>query len=63
MPIATLSDTALLTAYARALESERPDALFRDPYSRQLAGDRGEALATESGAATLCGALGPVNTT
>ncbi len=28
----------------RAWESERPDALFRDPYARRLAGERGEAI-------------------
>ncbi len=28
----------------RAWESERPDALFRDPYARRLAGGRGEAI-------------------
>jgi O-methyltransferase involved in polyketide biosynthesis len=25
------------------MESERPDALFRDPHARRLAGERGEA--------------------
>jgi methyltransferase (TIGR00027 family) len=28
----------------RASESERPDALFCDPYARRLAGERGEAI-------------------
>ncbi len=28
----------------RALESERPDALFRDAFARRLAGPRGEAI-------------------
>ena len=28
----------------RAMESERPDALFRDPYARRLAGPRGEQV-------------------
>jgi methyltransferase (TIGR00027 family) len=28
----------------RALESERPDALFRDPFARRLAGERGAAI-------------------
>jgi methyltransferase (TIGR00027 family) len=27
------------------LESERPDALFRDPFARRLAGERGRAIA------------------
>jgi methyltransferase (TIGR00027 family) len=43
--LADVSDTARWMAYLRALESERPDALFRDPYARQLAGDRGRAIA------------------
>jgi methyltransferase (TIGR00027 family) len=43
--LADVSDTARWVAYLRALESERPDALFRDPYARQLAGDRGRAIA------------------
>jgi methyltransferase (TIGR00027 family) len=28
----------------RAQESERPDALFRDPFARRLAGERGEQI-------------------
>ncbi len=39
-----VSDTALWVAVYRAMESERPDALFRDPYARRLAGQRGEEL-------------------
>ena len=31
-------------ALYRAMESERPDALFRDPYARRLAGERGERI-------------------
>ncbi len=38
----SISDTAHWVAYYRAMESERPDALFRDPYARRLAGERGE---------------------
>ncbi|EFH84195.1 class I SAM-dependent methyltransferase [Ktedonobacter racemifer] len=34
-------DTARLTAYYRALETERPGGLFKDEYARQLAGERG----------------------
>lgn len=41
MSITHISDTALWVACYRALESERPDALFRDPYARRLAGERG----------------------
>lgn len=45
-PIRHISDTALWVAMYRAQESERPDALFRDPYARQLAGDRGMQIST-----------------
>ena len=44
MPIRDISDTARWVAAYRALESERPDALFADPYARRLAGDRGMAI-------------------
>lgn len=43
-PITHVSDTAHWVAMYRAMESERPDALFRDPYARRLAGERGEAI-------------------
>lgn len=39
--ITHISDTALWVACYRALETERPDAIFRDPYARRLAGERG----------------------
>jgi methyltransferase (TIGR00027 family) len=39
--IRNVSDTALWVAAYRALESERPDALFHDPYARELASERG----------------------
>jgi len=42
--ISHVSDTALWVAIYRAMESERPDALFRDPYARTLAGTRGEQI-------------------
>lgn len=42
-----VSDTALLVAMHRARESERPDRVFRDPYARALAGERGERIARE----------------
>ncbi len=41
MPIENVSDTARWVAVYRAMESERPDALFRDPFARQLAGEKG----------------------
>jgi methyltransferase (TIGR00027 family) len=44
-PIQDVSDTARWVAHFRALESERPDALFRDRHARRLAGDRGRIIA------------------
>ena len=43
--VRNISDTALWVAYYRAMESERPDAHFRDPFARALAGERGERIA------------------
>jgi methyltransferase (TIGR00027 family) len=43
--IRNVSDTARLVALDRAVESERPDALFRDPFARRLAGERGARIA------------------
>jgi len=40
-----VSDTARWVAYFRALESERPEPLFRDLHARRLAGDRGRQIA------------------
>ena len=42
--VSHVSDTARWVAVYRAMESERPDAIFRDPYARRLAGERGEAI-------------------
>jgi methyltransferase (TIGR00027 family) len=42
--IRNVSDTALWVAIYRAMESERPDALFNDPYARRLGGERGETI-------------------
>lgn len=39
-----VSDTAYMVAYCRALESGRPDALFRDPLAERLSGARGKAI-------------------
>jgi O-methyltransferase involved in polyketide biosynthesis len=44
-----ISDTALWVALYRARESERPDALFHDPFARRLAGRRGEEIARAMG--------------
>ena len=43
--IRNISDTARWVAVYRARESERPDAVFRDPFARRLAGERGERIA------------------
>src|ERR1700687_2092718 len=40
-----VSDTARWVAYFRALETLRPDALFRDPFAERLAGEHGFHLA------------------
>jgi methyltransferase (TIGR00027 family) len=43
-PITSVSDTAKWVAMYRAMESERPDAIFHDPYARRLAGASGEQI-------------------
>jgi methyltransferase (TIGR00027 family) len=43
--VRNISDTARWVAYFRALESKRPDALFRDPFAERLAGARGVEIA------------------
>lgn len=48
-PINHIADTAFWVAAARARESERPNALFQDPYARLLVGERGEALLKSMG--------------
>jgi methyltransferase (TIGR00027 family) len=39
-----ICETAYLVAMYRAIESERPDALFRDPFARLLASGQGQVL-------------------
>jgi methyltransferase (TIGR00027 family) len=39
-----VSDTALLVAACRALETARADGLVRDPFAERLAGPRGDAI-------------------
>lgn len=46
--IQNVSDTALWVATYRAHESDRPDALFNDPYAARLAGERGHAIAANA---------------
>lgn len=43
--VRNISDTARWVAVYRARETDRGDALFRDPFARRLAGDRGELIA------------------
>lgn len=40
-----VSDTALMIAACRALETAREDGLIRDPFAERLAGERGFAIA------------------
>ena len=42
--IRNVSDTARWVAFYRAMETERKDAIFHDPYARKLAGARGEEI-------------------
>ena len=44
-PIRNISDTARWVAVYRARESQRPDAVFHDPFAERLAGDRGREIA------------------
>ena len=43
--IRNISDTARWVAVYRARETDRPDAVFRDPFARRLVGERGEQIA------------------
>jgi methyltransferase (TIGR00027 family) len=43
-PVRNVSDTARWVAIYRAMESEREDAIFRDPFARRLGGERGEMI-------------------
>jgi methyltransferase (TIGR00027 family) len=43
--VSNVGDTARWVAYFRAKETERPDALFRDPYAARLAGEHGFGIA------------------
>jgi methyltransferase (TIGR00027 family) len=44
--IGHISDTARWVAYYRAMETQRKDALFRDPFAERLAGPEGQAIVT-----------------
>jgi methyltransferase (TIGR00027 family) len=43
--IRNISDTARWAAMYRARETDRPDAVFQDPFARRLAGTRGQEIA------------------
>lgn len=45
--IRNVSDTARWVATYRAMETARPDALFRDPFADRLAGERGRQIVRE----------------
>jgi methyltransferase (TIGR00027 family) len=47
MPIENVSDTARWVAVYRAMETKRPDAIFRDPFAERLAGERGRQIVGE----------------
>ena len=47
MAIENISDTARWVAVYRAMESARPDAIFRDPFAGRLAGERGYQIVEE----------------
>jgi methyltransferase (TIGR00027 family) len=53
--ISHVSDTARWIAVYRAWETARPDALFRDPFAEQLAGERGRAIAAVTPRAAATG--------
>ncbi len=42
--LTSVSDTARWVAIYRAMETRRPDAIFRDPYAEQLGGEHGQAI-------------------
>lgn len=44
MTIGHISDTARWVAHYRAAETGRPDAIFRDPFAKALAGAQGERI-------------------
>jgi methyltransferase (TIGR00027 family) len=47
MAIENISDTARWVAVYRAMETARPDAIFRDPFADRLAGQRGREILDE----------------
>lgn len=57
-----VADTAFMVAHHRAVESDRPDALFRDPLAGRLAGDKGRAVAEASPTAAMTGWIVAIRT-
>jgi methyltransferase (TIGR00027 family) len=54
-----VSDTALMVAACRALETSRPDGFVRDPFAERLAGERGmEILRALPRAEMMCFGIG-----
>ncbi|MBV8552686.1 MAG: class I SAM-dependent methyltransferase [Acidobacteriaceae bacterium] len=43
-----VSDTALMVAACRALETDRPDGFVHDPFAASLAGEKGMAIARDA---------------
>jgi methyltransferase (TIGR00027 family) len=41
------NDSAMMIAYERALETERPDSLIQDPFAKLLQGTKGQALSED----------------
>ena len=60
--IENISDTARWVAHYRALESARPDALFRDPLAALLAGERGANIVRQMPGARFGGWMLTVRT-
>lgn len=54
-PIQHVSDTAFWVATFRAHETERPDALFRDPLAKVLVGEDGDRIAAQMDRSKIVG--------
>jgi O-methyltransferase involved in polyketide biosynthesis len=61
-PIEDVSDTVFWIAYLRALESQRVDATFRDPFAAQLAGERGRKISQAMPTSRIAGSF-PISPT
>lgn len=49
VPLKNISDTAFWVATYRAMESQRPDALFKDPFAALLTGTQGQDMVQNLG--------------